>query len=625
MLIEEKFMNSASSKISAKTGIKFIIREGVFFSAFFLYLWLRINPALYNQRQDPIFLLDFRFFRGFLNYPGGLLDYAAVLLSQLYYFPMLGALVITATVWAVTRLTAALIRAIRPGYQIQLVHFIPAILLLMLHSHYKHPLAVSLALGLSLLFVLLQFRIGKSAMSRIVSYLAVGLVLFYVAGGVFLLYALMCILYEAFYLRRPVLSIVYLLIALAVPYMAKEFLFLINDQMAYLHLLPFTESYTPLITPYLLILFYILVFIIYHPFIFERLGFLKKLKFRNSWLQYGLQTLVLFLVAGVAAFFSFEKNNHLLLQVDYYARHQQWEDIIRTSVEEPSNLLQVAFHTNRALFHTDQLLENMFSFPQNNSTAGLILPKGFSDSAPLQESDFCYELGSINEARHWAYEAVSTDGETPWIVKRMVIVNFVSGDFRAAERCLNVLDKMLFFKDWAREFRKILQNPALASNDEILSHGLSMLVKKDFVIMSGHPPVEFDSLLKENPKNKMAFEYRIAHELLTCRLGGLMKDLNMLNNFNYRHIPRHVEEALLSLWVISKTPETPPFIRYIRNETLQHFQDFNHVLAKYNGDRKAAQSELRQQFGNTYWYYLFYNNPIERKAGQTSSRMWGIE
>jgi hypothetical protein len=331
------------------------------------------------------------------------------------------------------------------------------------------------------------------------------------------------------------------------------------------------------------------------------------------------------MVAGYAAIYSFEKKNHLLLQIDYYARHEQWQDILRTSEQEPSDLLQIAFCTNRALFHTGQLLENMFSFPQNNGAVGLMLPKKYSESAPLQESDFCYELGSINEARHWAYEAVTTDGQTPWILKRMAIVNFVSGDFRASERCLNVLDKTLFFKDWARDFRRILQDPSLASSDETLNHGLSMLMKDDFLIISGHPPTELDSLLRQNPRNKMAFEYRVAHELLTCRLAGFLDHLEMLRNFDYRnHIPRHMEEALLSYLVISKPREIPPSFHYIRHETVDQFKAFNEILLKYKGNRRAAAQEIRMRFGHTYWYYLLYNNPVLR-AAETSPRLEGME
>ena len=618
-------MNSPLAEKNRDIKRRFFIREIVFFIGFFLYIWLRVNPALYYQRQSPVFLLDYRFFREFLAYPGGLLEYAGAFLSQIYYFQLWGALVVTASAWAITRLTAAMIGAIRPGLQVQAVHYIPAILLLILHSHYTHSLAITLGLLFSLIFIVFYCRVRKQNRIRILFYLGCSLLLYYLAAGYYLLFALICSLYEILYHRRPLIGAVYGVIAAAIPYLAKEMLFLINYRMAYLGLLPFDDSYTPDLTPYGLIIFFFLLMVLYHPSIVERLSFLKKFNFRKSWVLYSVQTLLLFAITGYASMFAFEKNNNLLLQVDYYARHRQWREILKVSAQEKSNLLQVAFHTNRALFHTGQLLEGMFSFSQENGTAGLLLPKNYVESALLQESDFCYDLGSINEARHWAYEAVTIEGETPWILQRMVIVNYLSDDRRAAERCLNELDKTLFFKSWRQDFRKLLHNPLLAYDDEILKHGRSMLTSMDYLNVIGHPPAEFDSLLKINPRNKMAFEYKVALELLACRLGGLAGHLSMLNNFDYHHIPTHVEEALLSLWLLSKMKEMPPAMRYVRRETFQRFQEFNKVLAKYKGDRKAARRELWQWFGNTYWYYLFYYNPVDRKAGQTSSRLGGLE
>jgi len=625
-IIGEKIVNSKSLRIFKKNDIKWIGVEIIFFLALFLYVWLRINPVLYNQRQDPVFLLEYRFFEGFLGYPGGLADYVAAFLAQFFYYPLVGALVITVITWGVSRVTAMQIKLLRPVYKVHFIHYFPAILLLIFHSHYKHPLAVSVSLFVTLLFVLLYMWIGRSVYLRIFFYLGLGLVLYYGAGGPFLIFALLCAVYEGLYLKRPVLSLVYILVACAIPYLAEQYFFPINTQMAYLYLLPFQESYRPPFTLYLWILFYLILYIINYPFFAERLAFLDRLKLRTTWLHFGFQSILLFMVAGFGAIYSFEQENHLLLQVDYYARWGKWAELLRYVQRHPSPLIPVNFQTNRALYHTGQLLENMFSFPQVNATAGLILPRKFSESAPLQESDFCYDFGSINEARHWAYEALGTDGETSWILKRLITVNFVCGDLRAAERCLNVLDKTLFGNSWSRDFRKILENPSLAVNDETVNHGLSRLVQHDFVVSNDHPTSELDSLLKVNPKNKMVFEYRIARELLACRLAGLLKHLELFNNFGYRHIPRHVEEAIIGMVVLSKQHEIPPLFHYIRPQTLQRYQEFTQVLEKYGGNKKTAQPELWQRFGNTYWYYMFYYNPVARMiSSQASSRMGGIE
>jgi hypothetical protein len=600
---------------------KYGVRECVLFLCFFLYVWLRISTPLLNQRRDPIFLLDLDFFKGFLDHPGGFMEYIAALFSQLFYFPIVGALAATAVAWVLARLTALLAEVIHSGHPVRLVHYIPVILTLILFSSYSVPLAMGLGLILSLLFALLYLRLGKKAPQRVVLYVIFTVVLYYAAAGIALLYALMCALYEALYSRRPILSAIYLLIAVAVPYLAKTTLFLLDDRMAYVYLLPSQASYGQIPVSYALLLFYPLLLLLYHPFVVKPVeGFLMKRQFEQPWLQYGFGTLLLFVGAWAAAFSSFDPETRLLLRVDYYARQERWQDIIQASQEAKSNLLPVIFQTNRALFHTGRLLENMFSFPQNHGVDGLVMPEAYRESAPLQESDFCYDLGSINESRHWAQEALGTRGETPWILKRLAVVDFVLGDSRAAERCLNVLDKTLFFKNWSQAFRRKLRNPAAASDDETLKHGRSMLLKSDFVVPEVHGPSELDRLLTENPNNRMAFEYRIAHMLLTCRLGNLPRQFDQLMNFHYSHIPRHMEEALIGLWAFTGKRGIPPVLRFIRKETVQHFQEFGQVMAKYGGNQRAAEPELRLKFGDAYWYYMLYYNPVAQAALELSPR-----
>ncbi len=593
-----------------------LILEAVFFICYFLYIWLRIEPGLIYQRQDPVFLTGSDFFRGFLSRPGGLLEYASALLSQFFYYVLPGALILTAAAWAGARLTRAWTASIRPGIPPPpLFHLVPAILLLVFHSQYTHPLSVTLALILSLFAFLVQIRFNRTVLLSAASFVLLACILYYTAAGALLLFALLCALHEAFSRKRLPLGVFVLLIAAAIPAFSKKILFLLSTEQATLQLSLFQKAFTrPVLAAGLLYGFYLLFFCAYRMPPIRLPASIKKLFLKKTWLSFALRTLILFALAATAALASFKKGSHTLLRVEYDARHEHWEELLLFSARERSDLLQVAFQTNRALYHTNQLLENMFAYPQIHGVDGLILPRTYRFSAPLQESDFCWDLGSINESRHWAYEAVSTDGETPWILKRMVVVNFVSRDFRSAQRCLNVLDKTFFFKDWAKQFRDYFSDTTLAAGDELVAYGRSMLIQKDFIVHSDHPMTELDTLLKINSSNRMAFEYRVAHELLSRKLGGLHTRLASLNRIGYQAIPRHVAEALLGLWAVSGKRDMPAAFKYIRPETMQRFRDFNQALGKYRGDRTMAEINLRQRFGDTYWYYMFYGPGTAKDA-----------
>jgi hypothetical protein len=270
-------------------------------------------------------------------------------------------------------------------------------------------------------------------------------------------------------------------------------------------------------------------------------------------------------------------------------------------------------------------LEDLFAYPQKWGVDGLFLPREYMLSAPLQGSDFCLDLGLVNEARHWGYEALSQDGENPWILRRLAVVNFLNGDFRAADRCLNVLEKTLFFKGWSREFRIIVHDTAQAAGNDDIRRARSTMLKSDFICPTERSTAELDSLLKANPGNRMALEYRIAHELLTCRLGSLPKHLAQLARLDYPRIPRHVEEDMLIQWAASGKRETPPGFRSIRRETIDRFRNFNQTMIRFRGNRQAAKPELRSRFGDTYWYYLTYTGPLAFRQAQASGETGGFE
>ena len=67
----------------------------IFFVVFFLYIWLRIEPSMEYQHSAPSFRMCHSYFKPFLSYPGGLVDYGAAFLAQLNYSDSLGALIFT--------------------------------------------------------------------------------------------------------------------------------------------------------------------------------------------------------------------------------------------------------------------------------------------------------------------------------------------------------------------------------------------------------------------------------------------------------------------------------------------------------------------------------------------------
>lgn len=594
----------------------FRLREWIFFAFYFFYFWFIINPSLHFHRQEIAFLWGREFFQRFLDHPGGVIEYIGALFSSFMYYPVLGALLITGVALMLTWLTSRLIHQLQPKVQGDFFYFLPAIFLLGLQSYYKFPLSSTLALLLAIASVVGYLRI-RTLPFRVLVFFVGGSFLYFLSGGAFLFFAGFCGLYELFFSQAWILGLIEWGWGIALPYFAFHYFSLLNPSSAYFSLLPVSLGYIPKWLSYGLFAIYFLLFFFFHPRVYN-LSFFRKWRKTSPIFQLLASTGFLLVLVGIVATVSFRKNEKLLLEIDRLARHRKWEKILERAKRESLPPLSVTFQVNRALFHSHRLLDEMFTYPQLYGTTGLLLTQQFRESAPLQESDFCWDLGLINAARHWGHEAFSTDGDSPWILRRMVEVYLVIGEYKMAECFLNRLEKALFLQKEAKRLRKMLSSadPRQAmEKDPVLSHGLAMYGMNDFIEFNDHPPAELDSLIRQNPKNRMAIEYRIARELLSCRLAGLPHHARLLKQVGYTTLPRHVEEALIFLSAITRT--SFPWVKEFggfRRDAVARFFEFQRVLVKYKGDKKMARAELKEKFGNTYWYYALYFRPSEKAS-----------
>jgi hypothetical protein len=112
-------------------------------------------------------------------------------------------------------------------------------------------------------------------------------------------------------------------------------------------------------------------------------------------------------------------------------------------------------------------------------------------------------------------------------------------------------------------------------------------------------------LLEKNSKNRMAFEYLMARYMLKRQVGKLVQNLERLQDFNYRELPTHYEEA--ALVYVYRSRKSLQLSHYQPSpQRHQRFKDFSQILSSHGGDKQAAFKELSEKFRNTYFFYLIY-------------------
>ncbi|MBN2410183.1 hypothetical protein JXQ31_00740 [candidate division KSB1 bacterium] len=587
-----------------------------FFVLYFLYIRFRIDPSLGYHWQEPSFFLGSGFLNQFLQYPGGLIRYAAKFISQFYYFPWLGTLIITITAWLISQITLKMLNLVVGDIKFHILHLLPAVLLIPLFSLYAFPYELVLGLFVSLLaFVLYAFYRPRIMSSRFIITLISFVLVYYLVGGVFFLFVLLVVLYELFVKKSLLLPVFQIVFSLLLPIITINiFVILLKDDV--LSQLPSFLEFKPRIAPFLLYGFYIVLIPavvigkVLSKSIFEK-GVLGKVKsfYRKTMFStpgYIIKTAALLLLAVYFSLISFDRETKVMLTMDNYAQNKKWVEILELAQKRITTHRLVTFHTFRALYFTNNLSNNMFSFPQSRGLTSLIMSREFAYSAPLQCSNLYVELGLINEAQHWAHEALALKKLTPAVLQQMTLTSMINGNTEFAQLCLNKLKKSLLFKKWADTYQIYIENPNLFRSMPTIRQINAIQVTGDFYIRDNSPNELLELIIKNSSNNRMAFEYLMAYYLLAGNLEGIVNNIFRLQEFHYNYIPRHYEEALL-LYKLKTGKKNLDLGDYqINTITEQRFEDFNSTLAKYPDGKISAQKELARKHGNTLWYYAMY-------------------
>jgi len=615
------------------------IRASVFFIVFYLYLWLYVDLRLIYHgggviANFPVFFRGWAFFEQFTAYPGGLVEYAGDFLSQLFYYSWAGALVVTLLAWAICLCIDCFLKtADAPG--LRGLRFVPAILLLVIYSRYTYRLTSILALLTALVCVCLYLRApARRKLSCIVVFVVLSAILYYVAGGGYLLFAAVCAIYEILLRRRWAIGILCLLSGAAVPYIGGVLILAVSIVNAYSELLPFSWKTADRVTHEKT---FDVVYAIYAlvPLIAFGLGLRRRFfrsaaaaaerhgskterrskakrpgligRVRLSYASKGVfrwvvDSLVLFAVSVGAVAASYDGKRRIEFQVSYYSSAKMWERLLRSARRHPGNP-RVANAINRALYHTGRLGYDMFSYPQ--------FPEGFLLAAEqftvthADRFDMRIELGLVSMAENDLAECIGMFGWRPAILKGLAWANMVKGNIGSARIYLGALGKTLFDAGWANEYLDRLEADPNLSTDGEIQRLRARAVEKDHSSVFSDNEQALLALLEKDKTNRMAFEYLMGWYLLTRQLDKFVDNIKRLNDFGYSEVPRLYEEALF-VYAYETGKSVALDGSWGRPKSGQRIEEFGRIFKSYGRNKEAAFAELAKSYGDSYFFYSVY-------------------
>jgi hypothetical protein len=599
------------------------IRNLCFFVLFFLYLWLGVDTRLIHHGGGmvpnfPVFFCGWEFFRQSVSCPGGLVQYSSAFLSQFFYIGWAGALVVTLQAWLICLCLDYFLKVIAAS-SLRWLRFVPPILLLIAYTQYVYHFITTTAFLVSLLPVCLYLKIApNNNLRRFIVFLILSLVTYPVAGGAYLLFAVLCAIYELFFGRRWQMAPLYLFSAVLITYLTGVLLFGVSLADAFGQLLP--VSWQVMLYPerkhmifiscimYLLVPLTTLAFGLWRNLVSTHieqklLELISSEHISSPILRWFGHSSLLLVTAGTAILFSLDVEQRTLLEVDYHTHRRDWPGVFEAA-RRHTNSFYVVHQVNRALYHTGRLPSEMFAFPQHPGT--LFLTGRRADRLlRWKRFDTGIDFGLLNHAERDLNELLEAYSEHPIILKRLALINLAKDNLGAARIYLGALGKTLFYADWADYYLALIQSDPELSTDQRIQDLRRLMPKKDDADI-------FATLYENSASDRMAFEYLMAAHLLTKRLDVFVANLDRLDDFGYSQIPRHYEEAiLLYSAAMKKTVDLQG--RTISQESHQSFTNFFRILDSYGEDKQAAFSELVKDYGDSFLLYYLYNRSGMKK------------
>ncbi len=571
----------------------------LFFVAHFLYFTLLNRYHLYYQEQIQLFRFDWNYLEGFLAKPGGISEYIGTFFIQFYLIPLAGPVLATLAGILAYLLTKSILKRI--GVSGIFFCLIPVMIIAALQSDHVYYFGHTAGYLLSLSLVSFCIALRNEKL-RYPAAIAGIIALYPVAGGFAIVTSIVLIIYEIFFQagkKRWVAITVFMLFSGIYPYLLWTGVYYQTIGSAWLTPILFiSNEYTR---------YWLIALVAWIPLIILTEGIIRLVLRKPSVsLPWNLKTVL----AGMAGFliiamlilkFAYDQRTEKLLGIDYHVQKGTYEKALEISVElEGSNPIAV-YLTNLALARSGSLGDRLFHYHQIGSQ-GLKLDWG-DDASAFFGSEVFYHISYINEAYHWAFEAMVSKGHSPRVLKRLVQTSVINGSYGVAEKFLNILDQTLFYRKFARQYRNYINVPELLQNDMEISEKQRYTVHADFFADVTDLEFVLIKLLENHPDNRNAFEYLMSLYLLDNNLNGFVENIYRLKDAGIKEIPVHYEEALLIYMADSQT-EAIPEDYSVREETRQRFNDYIRTYSSFQGNPDRLPLFMKTRFGTTYWYYL---------------------
>ena len=569
---------------------------GLVVFCFFAFLY----PFHLNyQEQYQMFLFSSDYFMQFFAKPGGISDYIGNFFTQFYFYSWVGAIIMAVVLVVLQRAVWFISKRLEAKQFLVPITFIPSLLYWSLFCDENYLLG-GLIVMLIVSGILAAFLIIKSVKIRVGFVLISIPVLYWIAGGAFVLLPLFALVFEAWKRNLKIgqlalFSIASVTLAYAIPMLCKSWFLQYPLRQVWIGTNYFRFPVNLPISVGVVALSLLVI-----PFLLHFLS--SIIRAANPKIILTGQLVVLVFGGYFLINHSADMSKEEVMAYDFNCRMRRWDHVIAMADKKiPSTPLSVTC-LNLALAKEDQLGERMFNYYQNG--VGGLMPDFVRDyTIPMIAGEVYYHLGFINTAQRYAFEAIEALPDYQKSVRsimRLAETNIVNGNYEVAGKYLRLLQKTFYYRGWATNAMNTMKDEKLITQHPEWGPLRQCRTQEDFLFSEGEKDMMLGVLFKQNRANRMAFEYLMAYTLLNKDLKHFLLYFPLSESLGYRAIPKSYQEALYYAWASTNHDTTKDIPYPVSNITKQRFQAFQ----KSPGQMNSASTP--NEFSDTYWYYLYF-------------------
>jgi len=492
----------------------------------------------------PIYYSGAEFFKPFLSEAGGMAEYLGANLSQYFAARYGGEIILIAFAFIAFLLTDGLVGAMG-GRKGNVARLLVPLMLVLVWNRYTFVLADQVSLLVALLAAVAYMRLPDKAAIRAVI-MVPGILAFYcVAGAPAILLAAICGLYELIAKRR-VDGGIYLIVGAVAPGALGVLVFDLSLPESYLVRAGMSGGATAATAMCALYVFVILLA--------AGLAYRRRLEDDTPQepsadapppgaMKMAVGPLVVVVVAVAMGLLTHDRDLRAFRKVCFASQAGASGATIVAISEYPPELYtaDTCHMLNRALYAEGDLGRIMFAFPQSPEGGLIPLP---NPNQPYK-SDTLLQLGAVDAAEDLARDSLETWGPRPFVVKLLAKIAIVKKDWPTAEEHLTMLAGDIVHGIEAKEYLdRLAQGDDFKDDPEISRIRNNWLVGYRYQPHGAQQLLE-NLLLRKNMKNQMAYEYLMAHYLLTLQVPEFAKRIGHLKTFNYDFMPTQFAEAMI--------------------------------------------------------------------------------